>query len=829
MGKHLLRSLWVVACLGLAGWPGVAWAEPDADAGADRGAVFQADWGPGVRTWVGPEWFAIRWQDWSVGDPRAAAGDAAQDDATGQHPASASGDGPRDGGGSALWVEGRPGRSCVVMTREVAAGDGELVLQAQLRGEAGLVVPAGFWVGVRGPVAGQWRSDAAYGDYHAFAGVRPDGTLVLRDADFQRQTTADSALDPTRPMMLRLSVQVRGESADLTLRITQDQTSAEASLALSARDVQGLVGMGTADLLGKPPGADPRVPRWCFGSFSARGPQLTAHEQRTFGPIGWTQYTHVGDVLKLTALVMPVDPESAGPVQLLLEREDPRPAREGQPDEASRWEPLAEAEIESLSRCATFRVEEVTVDRPRRYRVAMDWRGRRYTFDGTLRPPPTEAMKIAVMSCDWGYAFPNAPLVSAVAERDPDLLVYAGDQIYEFFGKFNAEHEPLDRSALDYLRKYALFGWINRDLLRDRPSVIIPDDHDVFQGNIWGAGGAERPPRVNLPGGGYRGGDPMGGYRQPVAWINAMQRSQTWHLPDPADPAPAQRGIGVYFGGFEWGGVRFAVLEDRKWKTGYRQIWETDAQIPVGDHDALDPPGTELLGPRQEAFLENWAEQNPGQIHVAISQTMFAKAHTHTGPNLRPIAEDFDTNGWPRTPRNRAVALLGQARALHLAGDQHLGILAQLGVTTWDDGPLAFMVPGTTNGWPRAWWPTPPQADGDTPSPESYTGRFTDEFGNQMTILAVANPEPGSNLLRPAQDGPYRVARARGSGFGLVTLDLTRQIATLEMLRFPAVDPDSTDDVTAKETDVPAPRADAFPGFPQRFELDDDGWQPLAP
>ena len=47
-----------------------------------------------------------------------------------------------------------------------------------------------------------------------------------------------------------------------------------------------------------------------------------------------------------------------------------------------------------------------------------------------------------------------------------------------------------------------------------------------------------------------------------------VQRQQSWHLPDPVDPAPVDRGISVYFTRLRVGGVDFAILEDRKFKTG---------------------------------------------------------------------------------------------------------------------------------------------------------------------------------------------------------------------------------------------------------------------
>jgi len=59
-----------------------------------------------------------------------------------------------------------------------------------------------------------------------------------------------------------------------------------------------------------------------------------------------------------------------------------------------------------------------------------------------------------------------------------------------------------------------------------------------------------------------------GGYFMPVEYVKAVERAQTWHLPDPVDPAPIERGIGVYFTALDWGGISFAILEDRKFKTG---------------------------------------------------------------------------------------------------------------------------------------------------------------------------------------------------------------------------------------------------------------------
>ena len=57
-----------------------------------------------------------------------------------------------------------------------------------------------------------------------------------------------------------------------------------------------------------------------------------------------------------------------------------------------------------------------------------------------------------------------------------------------------------------------------RDAMKDRPSVVIPDDHDVYHGNIWGLGGGP------VPEGGSRGSD--GGYEMHAEWVRMVERTQ---------------------------------------------------------------------------------------------------------------------------------------------------------------------------------------------------------------------------------------------------------------------------------------------------------------
>ena len=66
------------------------------------------------------------------------------------------------------------------------------------------------------------------------------------------------------------------------------------------------------------------------------------------------------------------------------------------------------------------------------------------------------------------------------------MLYFSGDQLYEGHGGFGIIREPADPAILNYLRKFYQFGWAFREAMRNAPTLCIPDDHDVFQGNIWG-------------------------------------------------------------------------------------------------------------------------------------------------------------------------------------------------------------------------------------------------------------------------------------------------------------------------------------------------------
>ena len=154
--------------------------------------------------------------------------------------------------------------------------------------------------------------------------------------------------------------------------------------------------------------------------------------------------------------------------------------------------------------------------------------------------------------------------VRNVNHQDPDLVFFAGDQSY-----YHTEHTA----------GWLVWGKYYRELFRNRPCVTIPDDHDIGQGNLWGENGKQSK----------IAGASDGGYTYHADYVRMVERTQTSDLPDPFDPAPIQQGIGVYYTRLVVGGVDFAILEDRKFKSG-----------PYGKIPRLGPRPDHVLNPKYD-------------------------------------------------------------------------------------------------------------------------------------------------------------------------------------------------------------------------------------
>jgi len=385
---------------------------------------------------------------------------------------------------------------------------------------------------------------------------------------------------------------------------------------------------------------------------------------------------------------------------------------------------------------------------------------------------------------------------SNVEKMKPDLVFFSGDQIYESHGGFGIIRTPAGPAILNYLRKFYQFGWAFRNTMHSQPTLCLPDDHDVFQGNIWGEGGA--PMKA-----GDSGASTKGGYIEPARMVNAVHKTNVAHHPDPYDPSPALQDISVYYGDMVYGNVGFAIIADRQWKSGPEHVntgaGRADHVVdPDFDTKSLDKPGLVLLGERQEEFLKKWSTDWRGHaLKAVLSQTVFSGVATHHGNYDSYLKGDLDSGAWPQTPRNRAIDIMRPSMALHINGDQHLASLSQYGVKQQRDSNWAFCTPAISAGYPRWWRPDECNMPHQNRPKHGYenTGEYLDGFGNKVYVYSVGNPAIGTDENR------YKQAHEKGSGFGFITFDTEAKTYHLDCFRFLI---DATDGNTSNQ----------FPGWP---------------
>lgn len=490
--------------------------------------------------------------------------------------------------------------------------------------------------------------------------------------------------------------------------------------------------------------------------------------------IAFTLYTVHDQTLKLTAQFYPLHDAEPFVAKLQVKRE-------------GQWREVDSADIVYPGLTAHFRVEGWDDTRDHEYRVAHN--GTAF-YPGLVRKNPRvkESFVLAALSCNsvnpnHGGDLSKQDIVENLTKIDPDLLFFAGDQVYDH-----------SRHYVYWLK----FGQDFGELMRDRPTICLPDDHDVGQANLWGAGGVRCEKRDGQ----------AGGYYMPPEYVREVERAQTSHLPDPFDPTPIEQGIGVYYTHLNWGGMSFAILEDRKFKSGpeafmRRRKGRPDSITEPGyNKRGLDSPDAVLLGERQLRFLEQWVTDWEGaQMKCVLSQTPFAQACNYSGQHERQLYADFDSNGWPQTGRDKALRLIRKGFACHVAGDQHLATTLQHGVDDWRDGPYSFASPAIANYWTRWWDPDEPGQNRAADAPE-YTGDFLDGFGNRMTMLAAANPTDADR----AADGDKLSTRAAGYG----------------VVRFNKADRTTTFECWPRNVDVTDPKSKQYPGWPITFNQADN-------
>jgi len=399
-------------------------------------------------------------------------------------------------------------------------------------------------------------------------------------------------------------------------------------------------------------------------------------------------------------------------------------------EENGKWVEKVTAPIRYPGYTSLFRIENWDDTKEAKYRVVHN---KKAFYEGIIRKNPIhkEEFTLAALTCNSTYPqhggdISRTDIVDNLKKIQPDLLFFSGDQVYD-----HAQH------YLYWLKFGRDFG----DIIRNTPTICIVDDHDIGQGNIWGEGGKKATALNGI----------SGGYYRPAEYVKEVERAQTSHLPDPYDPTTIEQGIGVYYTDLNWGGISFAILEDRKFKSGLLDLPKYAPDIfPNGTRDAifdpnvdtrkLDIPTAKLLGDRQLKFLEDWTtDWENAEMKTVLTQTIFAMVNNYTGKHDREIIADFDTNGWPQTGRNKALAVIRKSFSPMIGGDQHLATFVKHGIDEWGDAGYSFITPAIANYWMRWWDPKKPGNNKKKDAP-NYTGEFLDGFQNKITVEAVANP-----------------------------------------------------------------------------------------
>lgn len=611
---------------------------------------------------------------------------------------------------------------------------------------------------------------------HAFAKNGIDAGVQGNEVFVGRTRKTFAAL-PDGPLRLVLEGRRDGNQYPLTLTVykADDDTEPLAVVTHLAmpRFVTGNVAI--VNTFGKP-NRNQKGTRYAFTDWQVGGEAFSVDPKHSFGPLLWTMYSlsdsrgEDGFVMKLSALTGPLGKDDNHEVELQLNRNGD-------------WQSIATAILDKEAWVATFRIPNWNEQAATEYRVVYhqkhtDGTSSPSTWGGTIKANPTgRPLRLGALTCQNDYAFPYAPVADNLLKLDPDMLYFSGDQIYENHGGYGIIRDPAEPAILNYLRKFYQHGWAFREAMKDRPTLCIPDDHDVFQGNIWGEAGKPMPPGPEVS---------KGGYREPARMVNVVHKTNAAHHPDYYDPTPVKQDISVYYGDMVYGNVSFAIIADRQWKSGPDQV---DAGGPRADHvvdpdldtSTLDKPGLVLLGERQEKFLEQWANDWRGHtMKVMLSQTVFAGVATHHGSFDGYLKADLDSGSWPQTPRNRAINIIRKSMALHINGDQHLTTLCQYGVDNQRDSNWSFCTPAIAVGYPRWWRPDeinmPHQNRPQHELPN--TGEFVDSFGNKVYVYAVGNPQV------PDADNRYLRAHQKASGFGLVTIDTDKRTYLLESFKF---------------------------------------------
>ncbi|MFQ5507343.1 MAG: hypothetical protein ACE5F1_21470, partial [Planctomycetota bacterium] len=389
---------------------------------------FRSAWPEGItRSWVGPEFWANRLQDWRIhrGWLECLESSATRPMRVVHLLSRSAGEQAgklelrvlctplRDGGGSFCGFLLGAGGSHVdyrltALVHHRPAQDGGLV--AALDGGGRLV----FRDNEKNVAKGGW----------AITGKLREGELLEVPASSRQGTRVPGTLGAVE---LRLAARPRGQDYRLVLSVHVPESGGELARAV-LDDVDPELVAGSLALVAHRGKAR-------FRDFRASGGKLRSWPERSFGPVLAAQYSLSRGTLKLTAQMPPLGESDTQRAEFQLL-------------DGGSWRTVAGSRLVVPGYTFPFRVEDFDATRAWKYRVAYRLRqsvGEKLTsFEGTIRKEPVGKRRFVLAAFTgnkhftggirWnhdGVWFPHRELVRAVRYHDPDLLFFSGDQIYE--------------------------------------------------------------------------------------------------------------------------------------------------------------------------------------------------------------------------------------------------------------------------------------------------------------------------------------------------------------------------------------------------------------
>ena len=414
------------------------------------------------RVWIGPDYWSNPLQDWQLKDGRIECITSGGD------------------------------RNVYLLTHELNKNVGDFKMSVCLGQLDVIEILDEGWVGFRVGVKGEFEDyrDNAVRGIGLNVGMTTKGKLFIGGLEETSKTIAS----PFHDIHLEFSVQPSGDNYSAVLTASDSignilsrcerkglnsdwlkggiaLVCSRGELPLESEKQAVIVGSNWGFRTGTERGGNVRF--W-FKNWCLSGTKVTRYPEHSYGPILFTQYTLSDDILKMTVQMTPISDK------------DPQAICFQIPNGKKNWETLGESRIDPMARTATFRIENWDTSKDIPYRLAYGpyhsgTNQKNDFFEGVIRKEPLgkKEIIIAAFTGNNDLGFPNNDVVKNVKYQDPDLLFFSGDQIYEVVGGFGIQRIPVEKATLDYLRKWYIFGWTYRDLLRDRPAICIPDDHDV--------------------------------------------------------------------------------------------------------------------------------------------------------------------------------------------------------------------------------------------------------------------------------------------------------------------------------------------------------------